>query len=79
MILRHGNVVEIGATELVFGNPVHPYTKTLLASVPQLHTKWKDLSLVTGNGPGPAADLDTRVELVEIEANHFAALEGKEE
>ena len=43
MILRRGNVVEMGATELVFGNPVHPYTKTLLASVPQLHTKWKDV------------------------------------
>ena len=29
MILRHGSVVELGTTELVFGNPVHPYTKTL--------------------------------------------------
>ena len=78
MILRGGKVVEMGATELVFGNPAHPYTKTLLASVPQLHTKWKDLGVATGNGNGSAADLDTRVELVEIEANHFAALDGKD-
>jgi peptide/nickel transport system ATP-binding protein len=79
VILRGGNVVEMGATELVFGNPAHPYTKSLLASVPQLHTKWKDLSLATGNGRAPAADVDTRAELVEIEANHFAALDGHEE
>ena len=38
MILRRGAVVEMGPTELVFGNPVHPYTRSLLASVPQLHT-----------------------------------------
>ena len=43
MIMRHGAVVEMGATERVFGNPLHPYTKALLASVPQLHTKWKDV------------------------------------
>ena len=30
--LRKGGVVEMGATERVFGNPVHPYTRTLLAS-----------------------------------------------
>ena len=27
MILRRGAVVEMGATERVFGNPLHPYTK----------------------------------------------------
>ena len=41
--MRRGAVVEMGATERVFGNPLHPYTKTLLMSVPQLHTKWKDV------------------------------------
>ena len=42
MIMRRGAVVEMGATERVFGNPLHPYTRSLLASVPQLHTKWAD-------------------------------------
>jgi ABC-type oligopeptide transport system ATPase subunit len=42
VILRHGAVVEMGPTEQVFGNPQHEYTQMLLASVPQLHTKWAD-------------------------------------
>ena len=37
VILRRGRIVEMGATTKVFGNPLHPYTQMLLASVPQLH------------------------------------------
>jgi peptide/nickel transport system ATP-binding protein len=40
VILRRGEVVEMGPTERVFGRPQHPYTRALLASVPQLHRKW---------------------------------------
>jgi peptide/nickel transport system ATP-binding protein len=43
VILRRGAVVEMGATDRVFGNPIHPYTKTLISSVPQLHKKWADV------------------------------------
>ncbi len=43
VILRRGAIVEMGATEKVFGNPTHPYTKVLIASVPQLHKKWADV------------------------------------
>ena len=42
VILRHGTIVEMGPTEEVFGNPQHEYTQMLLASVPQLHSKWVD-------------------------------------
>ena len=41
VILRRGEVVEEGPTERVFGRPDHPYTRALLASVPQLHHKWE--------------------------------------
>lgn len=44
IILRRGLIVEMGATEKVFGNPTHPYTKMLLASVPQLHRKWEEIA-----------------------------------
>ena len=41
IILRRGIVVEMGATDKVFDNPQHEYTKMLLTSVPQLHKKWE--------------------------------------
>jgi ABC-type oligopeptide transport system ATPase subunit len=40
VILHRGEIVETGATDRVFGRPKHPYTRSLLASVPQLHRKW---------------------------------------
>ncbi len=46
VILRRGRVVEMGGTQRVFGNPLHPYTRMLLASVPQLHRKWESASTV---------------------------------
>jgi len=43
VILRRGSVVEMGATDKVFGNPTHPYTRMLVSSVPQLHKKWAEI------------------------------------
>ena len=54
VILRRGAIVEMGATVKVFGNPQHPYTKMLLAAVPELHKKWQKPAartpLPAGNG-----------------------------
>ena len=71
IILRRGRIVEMGATKKVFGNPKHPYTQMLLASIPQLHTKWAAQATwreaphdsVGPNGGSPA--------LVEVEQDHF--------
>jgi ABC-type microcin C transport system duplicated ATPase subunit YejF len=35
-VMRHGQIVEIGATEQITGDPQHEYTKTLLAATPEL-------------------------------------------
>lgn len=36
VVLNAGDIVERGATDGVFGNPQHPYTRTLLDAVPRL-------------------------------------------
>jgi peptide/nickel transport system ATP-binding protein len=53
VILRHGAIVEMGATEKVFGRPTHPYTRLLLSSVPQLHKKW---ATIEAELPSPIGD-----------------------
>ena len=56
VILSHGTIVEMGNTEKVYRNPIHPYTRTLLASVPQLHSKWNEAGLEpTAISPADAA------------------------
>ncbi|WP_300602583.1 ABC transporter ATP-binding protein [Trebonia sp.] len=61
VILRHGAIVEIGATEKVFGNPQHDYTRMLLSAVPELHKKWQHTPLgpvaVWANGSAVAGDV----------------------
>jgi peptide/nickel transport system ATP-binding protein len=58
IILRHGAIVEMGATEKIFGNPQHDYTKMLLTAVPELHKKWQHTALdpvaVAANGAATA-------------------------
>ena len=34
-VLHHGHLVEMGTTEEIFSNPVHPYTKSLLSAIPR--------------------------------------------
>ena len=68
LILRRGRVVEIGPTQLVFGDPRHPYTKTLLASVPQLHRKWDGSEVET------PANGDDACRLVDVGNGHLAAV-----
>jgi peptide/nickel transport system ATP-binding protein len=67
VILRKGALVESGATEKVFGDPRHPYTRTLLASVPRLGTRWEELPVPETEGHECAAPLD------EVDEDHFVA------
>lgn len=41
VILYRGTVVEMGDTEKVFGNSLHPYSKMLMASIPHVDEKWE--------------------------------------
>ncbi len=40
VILYRGCIVEMGITERIYDNPIHPYTTMLMASVPRLDKKW---------------------------------------
>ncbi|HET8811154.1 MAG TPA: ABC transporter ATP-binding protein [Gaiella sp.] len=73
VILRHGEIVEAGPTARVFGNPLHPYTRMLLTSVPQLHTKWDATT------PRPVVEQtsgEAAAHLVEVEPDHLVATAG---
>ncbi len=41
VILYRGCIAEMGVTEKIFTNPMHPYTRMLMASVPRLDQKWE--------------------------------------
>ena len=76
VILRKGVVVEMGETGKVFGNPQHPYTRMLLASVPQLHRKWEELEAEYERARADdAADSDASG-LVELEPGHLVRREA---
>jgi len=55
VILRRGAIVEMGDTVKVFSHPQHPYTRELLAAVPELHKKWQPADSAAGV---PADDTD---------------------
>ncbi|HEY6014925.1 MAG TPA: ABC transporter ATP-binding protein [Candidatus Limnocylindrales bacterium] len=56
LILLRGQIVEMGATEKVYGNPTHPYTKMLIGSVPLLHKKWRQVEQELETSAVPVAD-----------------------
>jgi len=45
VILYRGCVVEMGDTEKIYYNPLHPYTEMLMASVPRLDKKWEEVEV----------------------------------
>ncbi|WP_069808398.1 ABC transporter ATP-binding protein [Vulcanisaeta thermophila] len=49
-IMYAGKIIEIGSAEDVYGDPRHPYTQGLIASVPTLRTD-KKLSFIPGEVP----------------------------
>lgn len=51
VVMYAGKVIEQGTVEEIFENPQHPYTKGLLASVPNLEEKKQRLYSIKGNVP----------------------------
>jgi peptide/nickel transport system ATP-binding protein len=50
-VMYAGQIVEYGLSREIFRNPQHPYTKALLASLPQLGVRGRDLESIKGSPP----------------------------
>lgn len=53
-IMYLGEIVESGITSNIFASPLHPYTKALLSSVPQINKSGKKI-ILKGDLPSPAS------------------------
>ena len=55
-IMYLGKIVELGPTDLLYNNPLHPYTKALLSSIPIADlriSRLKKREILTGDIPSP--------------------------
>lgn len=50
-VMYAGTIAEIGSVENVLGNPMHPYTKDLLASIPMPGRRGQKLAIIKGTVP----------------------------
>ncbi|CAJ1192215.1 Oligopeptide transport ATP-binding protein OppD [Companilactobacillus paralimentarius] len=50
-VMYAGQIVEEGSVEQIFNSPKHPYTRSLLRSMPQLDKENDDLYVIKGNVP----------------------------
>jgi oligopeptide/dipeptide ABC transporter ATP-binding protein len=64
-VMYAGRIVETGTTEEIFRNPLHPYTRGLMAAVPSAAHKRGELAAIHGNvpelvEPSPSCRFNTR-------------------
>jgi oligopeptide/dipeptide ABC transporter ATP-binding protein len=57
-VMYGGRIAETGPSEDVFGNPLHPYTKGLLASIPNIKLEQPKLKIMSGAPPDLVAPPD---------------------
>jgi oligopeptide/dipeptide ABC transporter ATP-binding protein len=50
-VMYAGNIVEVSSVDELFRNPLHPYTKGLLAAVPRISRAGGNLESITGSVP----------------------------
>jgi len=55
VIMYAGRVMEIGSVYDIFGEPLHPYTRGLIATIPSIAKERKRLAGIPGASPSPLA------------------------
>lgn len=86
-IMYAGYIVEYGSIARIYENPMHPYTKGLFGSLPNLHEKVKRLNPIEGMMPDPAnlplgcpfeprcprkcSECKSLPRMIEVEKDHF--------
>ncbi len=55
LIMYLGHVIEYGARETIFSNPLHPYTKALISAIPSIYTQNNNRIILKGDLPSPLA------------------------
>ena len=79
-VMCAGRLVELAPREILFQNPIHPYTRALLSAVPEPNLEQKlDLTaLMAGKASVPGAwpapytiDSHHTLDLVQVEPDHF--------
>jgi oligopeptide/dipeptide ABC transporter ATP-binding protein len=48
-----GKIVELAPSQLLYDEPLHPYTRALLSAVPSLHRRREERIRLTGEPPKP--------------------------
>ena len=53
LVMYAGLAAEFAPTRALFASPLHPYTQSLLATIPYMHRKQKRLAVIPGEVPNP--------------------------
>ncbi len=79
-VMYFGHIVEMGDKQKVFDHPLHPYTKSLISSIPQPNPKYERLrdGLSKYDPTSHNYTEDTVITLREIEPGHMVLCSDKE-
>ncbi|HEO71724.1 MAG TPA: ABC transporter ATP-binding protein [Candidatus Hydrogenedentes bacterium] len=58
VVMYAGRILEAAATQALFREPRHPYTRALIEALPSQHTKGRDLYNIPGMPPDLAEEIE---------------------